>query len=69
MSVIIKEGTEKMQQFKLICLIYELNGMVRSMSEMTNVDEQFDNPLIEPIENKMKEVISIIESTNEKTSA
>lgn len=69
MSVIIKEGTDKKEQFKLLCLIYELNGMVKSMSELVNYDDEYNNPLLEPLEEKMKQVMAAVETINEKISA
>jgi hypothetical protein len=51
-----------MESFKLCCLIFELNGMIKSMSELINHDEQYQNPMIENIEDKMKEIIGEIEN-------
>jgi hypothetical protein len=50
-----------MDSIKLYCLIYELNGMVKSVSDLADYDDNYHNPMIENIEVKMKEIIQEIE--------
>jgi hypothetical protein len=50
-----------MDNIKLYCLIYELKGMVKSVSELADHDDNYHNPMIENIEDKMKEIIQEIE--------
>lgn len=52
-----------MENFKLVCLIFELNGMIKSMSELINHDEEYNNPMIESIEDKMKEIMGEVENS------
>jgi hypothetical protein len=50
-----------MENLKLYCLIYELNGMVKSVSDLVDYDDNYNNPMIENIEVKMIEIIQEIE--------
>jgi hypothetical protein len=50
-----------MENLKLYCLIYELRGMVKSVSELSDYDENYNNPMLENIEGKMIEIIQEIE--------
>jgi F420-0:gamma-glutamyl ligase-like protein len=50
-----------MDNIKLYCLIYELKGMVKSASDLENHEDNYYNPMIENIEEKMKEIIQEIE--------
>jgi hypothetical protein len=50
-----------MENLKLYCLIYELRGMVKSVSDLVDYDENYNNPMLENIEVKMKEIIQEIE--------
>lgn len=50
-----------MDNLKLYCLIYELKGVVKSLSEMADQDENYNNPVIEVLEEKMKEVMGEVE--------
>lgn len=50
-----------MENLKLFCLIYELKGMISSLSEIGNYEENYDLPIVETIEGKMKEIINVIE--------
>jgi hypothetical protein len=50
-----------MENLKLYCLIFELRGMVKSVSDLADYDENYNNPMIENIEDKMKEIIQEIE--------
>ena len=42
-----------MDNMNLYCMIYELKGLIESMSEMAAHDDEYDNPLIERVEAKM----------------
>lgn len=53
-----------MENVKLYCLIYELKGMVKTLSELANYDENYQIPMIETIEEKMKEITGEIDKTN-----
>lgn len=50
-----------MENVKLYCLLYELKGMVKTLSELTNYDDNYQIPMIETIEEKMKEIVDQIE--------
>lgn len=50
-----------MENMKLYCLIYELKGIVSSLSDMGDEDEHYHNPLTEKIETKTDQIIEIIE--------
>jgi hypothetical protein len=50
-----------MENFKLICLIYELKGMVKTLSDLADHDENYQIPMIENIEDKMKDIMQEIE--------
>lgn len=50
-----------MEEQNLYFKIYELKGLIESMSEMAAYDNEYDNPLIEKVETKMKEIVSEIE--------
>lgn len=49
---------------KLINQIYELKGIVESLSLLAEFDENFNNPVIERIEVKLSEIVSGIEKTS-----
>jgi hypothetical protein len=51
-----------MENFKLFCLIYELKGMVTTLSDLADHDENYQIPMIENVEEKMKDIIKEIES-------
>jgi hypothetical protein len=51
-----------MENTKLFCLIYELKGMITSLSELAEYDENYQIPMIESVEDKMKLIIQEIES-------
>lgn len=53
-----------MENTKLYCLIYELKGIVQSLSDLADYDDSFNNPVIERIEEKTKEIIQVIEKTS-----
>lgn len=46
---------------KLYLKIYELKGIVESLSELANHDEEYNNPIIEKIESKMEQIVEEIE--------
>ena len=50
-----------MEQINLYFKIYELKGLIESMSEIAANDSEYDNPLIEKVEGKMNEIIQTIE--------
>lgn len=45
----------------LYCLIYELKGIVGSLSDLSDFDEGFYNPIIDKVSTKTSEIISVIE--------
>lgn len=53
-----------MENVKLYCLIYELKGMVKTLSELADHDENYQIPMIETVEEKMKEIVRKIEEIN-----
>lgn len=50
-----------MENIKLYCLIYELKGMISSLSELGNYEENYNLPIVETIEVKMNQIINVIE--------
>ncbi|WP_208592332.1 hypothetical protein [Gracilibacillus suaedae] len=46
---------------KLYCMIYELKGIVNSLSDAASYDEQFDNPLLENVQCQVNEIVNHIE--------
>jgi ketol-acid reductoisomerase len=50
-----------MENIKLYCLIYELKGMIKTMSELAEYDDNYQIPMIENVEEKMKEIMQQIE--------
>lgn len=52
-----------MENVKLYCLFYELKGMVKTLSDLADHDENYQIPMIETIEEKMKEIADQIEKT------
>ncbi|MBM4765465.1 hypothetical protein [Bacillus sp. B15-48] len=58
--MIIKEA-ETMPKIKVMCLLYELKGMVKTISDVAEYDEQYSNPIVDNLEEKIKEIISEIE--------
>lgn len=50
-----------MENVKLYCLIYELKGMVKTLSELADHDENYQIPMIETVEEKMKEIVQKLE--------
>jgi hypothetical protein len=50
-----------MENMKLYSLLFELKGMIKTLSELANYDENYQIPMIETIEEKMKEITQEIE--------
>lgn len=50
-----------MENMSMYFKIYELKGLIESMSEMAEHNNEFDNPLIDKAQTKMKEIIEEIE--------
>jgi hypothetical protein len=50
-----------MLNVKLIAKIYELKGMIESLSELVNEDEQYNYPMIDRLESKMSELVSLLD--------
>lgn len=54
--------------FQAISKIYELKGIVESLVELADQDEQYNYPMIEKLESKLNDVICSLEDSI-KTSA
>ena len=50
-----------MENMNLYYKIFELNGVVKSMVTLASHDGDYDNPFIEELEGKMKEIIEIVQ--------
>jgi hypothetical protein len=50
-----------MFNIKAISKIYELKGMIESLVELVYQDEQYNYPMIEKLESKMSELVSLLE--------
>jgi hypothetical protein len=50
-----------MLNVKLIAKIYELKGMIESLTELVNEDEQYNYPMIDRLESKMSELVSLLD--------
>ncbi|MCS0827830.1 hypothetical protein NX029_28490 [Cytobacillus firmus] len=46
---------------KLCCMIYELKGMVDTMSELAESDDRYENPVIDRMAKKIKELTDLLE--------
>lgn len=46
------------QNMDLYCKIYELKGLISSLSCLASVDESFDHPLIERLEETINEALT-----------
>ncbi|WP_197204150.1 hypothetical protein [Cytobacillus firmus] len=46
---------------KLYCMIYELKGMVDTMSDLAENDDNYDSPIIDRMAKKMDEITDLIE--------
>lgn len=53
-----------MENIILYCKIYELKGMISSLQEMANEEQEYSLNMIDSIYDKMNEVIKIIETNN-----
>lgn len=64
--VIVKDGSfnAALNMNLLNCKIYELKGLISSLSLISEVDENMDHPIIENIEKQMNQVINLIEGVN-----
>lgn len=51
-----------MENISLYCKIYELKGLISSLIDLSEEDERFYNPMIERMDNKMKEIVQEIET-------
>lgn len=48
------------QKINLYCKIYELKGLISSLSCLASIDDSFDNPLIEQLDTTINEVLKEI---------
>lgn len=53
-----------MENLKLYLLIYELKGIINTLSNLANYDENYQLPMIEDAEDKMKEIIQEVEKVS-----
>jgi hypothetical protein len=53
-----------MENLQLYSKIYELKGIVESLSLLADIDENYNNPVIERLEEQMIKIIQIIENTS-----
>lgn len=51
-----------MEHIKLYCMIYELKGMVKGLSELSEMDETIPSSMVEMLENKMRDITTEIET-------
>ncbi|MDP4086026.1 MAG: hypothetical protein Q8934_15590 [Bacillota bacterium] len=47
---------------KLVSKIFELKGMIDSMTDLVSYDDQYNNPMIDRVEEKMNELIQLLEN-------
>lgn len=45
---------------KIICKIYELKGIVYSMAELSEIDGQYEHPLLSRLEEITKEMLELV---------
>lgn len=45
----------------VICKIYELKGLIKSLSDISERDDDFQHPIIDSLQDTMKELIVIVE--------
>lgn len=45
------------QNINLYCKIYELKGLISSLSCLASIDDSFDHPLIESLDTTINEVL------------
>ena len=48
---------------KLIYGIFELKGIINTLSELANQDEQYNYPMLENLESKINELTKLVESS------
>lgn len=48
------------QNINLYCKIYELKGLISSLSCLASIDDSYDNPLIEQLDSTINEVLKEI---------
>jgi hypothetical protein len=46
---------------KVLAKIYELKGMIESLVELADYDEQYNYPMIEKLDSKMSELVSLLD--------
>lgn len=51
-----------MENIKLYCLIYELKGMVKTMTDLSEIDDNIPSTMVENLENKIREITTEIET-------
>lgn len=54
----------RLENLKLYLLIYELKGMINTLSDFENYEENYQLPMIESLQDKMKEVIQEVEKVS-----
>lgn len=50
------------QNVKFFCKIYELKGLINSLSCLASIDDTFDHPLLERLEETINETIREMEA-------
>lgn len=48
---------------QLIYKIFELKGIINTLSELANQDDQYNYPMLENLECKINELVKIIETS------
>lgn len=46
------------QNINLYCKIFELKGLISSLSCLASIDDSYDNPLIESLDTTINEVLA-----------
>lgn len=54
-----------METIKMYCLIHELKGIIESMQEFANYDEEFHTPLNNKLQEKMNELLKVLANEDE----
>lgn len=47
---------------QVLMKIFELKGLIESLAELANYDEQYNYPMIEKMENKINEITESLEN-------
>ncbi|MGD6940950.1 hypothetical protein ACQCT6_02780 [Cytobacillus gottheilii] len=55
-----------MEDRNLLNRIFELRGIIKSMNMLASHDGDYDNPFIDELEQKMNEIVEIVEIVQEK---